>query len=192
LMRMLGLDVQQVSIASLIIALGLLVDDPVVAGDAIKRDLNKGLPGVIAAWLGPTKLAGAIMFATATNIVAYLPFLTVSGDSGRFVYSLPIVMTASLVASRLASMTVVPLLGYYLLRPSTKPEPSIEERRQHGFAKHYARAVSGAIRHRWAVLGVAVALLGLGVAGVRGVKQAFFPKDLSYLSYADVWLPEDS
>src|SRR5262249_6568864 len=75
-MRMLGIDVQQVSIASLIIALGLLVDDPVVAGDAIKRDLNKGLPGIIAAWLGPTKLAGAIMFATVTNIVAYLPFLT--------------------------------------------------------------------------------------------------------------------
>ena len=59
MMRVLGIDVQQVSIASLIIALGLLVDDPVVAGDAIKRDLNKGLPGVVAAWLGPTKLATA-------------------------------------------------------------------------------------------------------------------------------------
>src|SRR4029077_19284509 len=100
------------------------------------------------------------------------------------VYSLPIVMTASLVASRLASMTFVPLLGYYLLRPSTRPEPSMEERRQHGFAKLYSRAVSAAIRHRWAVLGAAVALLGLGIAGVRGVKQAFFPKDLSYISYA--------
>jgi len=87
-MRMLGIDVQQVSIASLIIALGLLVDDPVVAGDAIKRDLNKGLPSVVAAWLGPTRLASAIMFATVTNIVAYLPFLTLTGDSGRFIFSL--------------------------------------------------------------------------------------------------------
>jgi multidrug efflux pump subunit AcrB len=192
MMRVLGIDVQQVSIASLIIALGLLVDDPVVAGDAIKRDLNKGLPALIAAWLGPTKLASAIMFATLTNIVAYLPFLTLSGDSGRFIFSLPIVLTASLVASRLVSMTFIPLLGYVLLRPSKQVEPNIQERRTRGFAKHYYRVVGAAIRRRWLVLGTALALLGAGVYGARGVKEAFFPKDLSYLSYIDVWLPEDA
>jgi multidrug efflux pump subunit AcrB len=192
MMRVLGIDVQQVSVASLIIALGLLVDDPVVAGDAIKRDLDKGLPRVIAAWLGPTKLATAILFATITNIVAYLPFLTLTGDSGRFIYSLPIVLTASLVASRLVSMTFIPLLGYYLLRRSKKAEQSMEERRNKGFAKFYYRSVGAAIRHRWAVLGAAVMLLVAGFYGVRGLKQAFFPKDLSYLSYVDVWLPEDS
>ncbi|HKP59371.1 MAG TPA: efflux RND transporter permease subunit [Polyangiales bacterium] len=192
LMRMLNIDVQQVSIASLIIALGLLVDDPVVAGDAIKRDLNRGLPGTVAAWLGPTKLAGAIMFATLTNIVAYLPFLTLSGDSGRFIYSLPIVLTASLVASRLVSMSFIPLLGYYLLRPSRQIEPTMQERRTRGFARFYYTWVGAAIRHRWLVLGGAVVLLCAGIFGVRGVKQAFFPKDLSYLSYVDVWLPEDS
>jgi multidrug efflux pump subunit AcrB len=192
MMRMLNIDVQQVSIASLIIALGLLVDDPVVAGDAIKRDLNRGVPGIIAAWLGPTKLASAIMFATLTNIVAYLPFLSITGDSGKFIYSLPVVLTASLVASRLVSMSFIPLLGYYLLRPSRKPEPSIEQKRTQGFAKFYYRTVGGAIRHRWLVLGGAVVLFVAGVYGVRGLKQAFFPKDLSYLSYIDVWLPEDS
>jgi multidrug efflux pump subunit AcrB len=67
LMHMLGIDLQQVSIASLIIALGLLVDDPVVAGDAIKRSLADGQPPVVAAWLGPTKLASAIMYATVTT-----------------------------------------------------------------------------------------------------------------------------
>ena len=75
MIHVLGIDVQQVSIAALIIALGLLVDDPVVAGDAIKRDLALGHPPVVAAWLGPTKLAKAIMFATITNIAAYVPFL---------------------------------------------------------------------------------------------------------------------
>src|SRR5215467_5224649 len=73
MMHALGIDIQQVSIASLIIALGLLVDDPVVAGDAIKRSLAVGHKPVVAAWLGPTKLATAILFATITNIVAYLP-----------------------------------------------------------------------------------------------------------------------
>src|SRR5207247_5724821 len=59
MMHMLGIDLQQVSIASLIIALGLLVDDPVVAGDAIKRSLADGRPPGVAAWLGPPKLANA-------------------------------------------------------------------------------------------------------------------------------------
>ncbi|HWA56413.1 MAG TPA: efflux RND transporter permease subunit, partial [Gemmatimonadales bacterium] len=79
MMSVLGIDLQQVSIASLIIALGLLVDDPVVAGDAIKRDLALGHPSIVSAWLGPTKLATAIMYATVTNIVAYLPFLLLPG-----------------------------------------------------------------------------------------------------------------
>jgi multidrug efflux pump subunit AcrB len=97
MMYVLGIDVQQVSIAALIIALGLLVDDPVVAGDAIKNDLSLGQPPVIAAWLGPTKLAKPIMFATITNVVAYLPFLLLIGNTGWFLYSLPIVMICALV-----------------------------------------------------------------------------------------------
>jgi multidrug efflux pump subunit AcrB len=54
-MDLVGWDIQQVSIASLIIALGLLIDDPVVAGDAIKRDLDSGHPRIISAWLGPMR-----------------------------------------------------------------------------------------------------------------------------------------
>lgn len=192
LMRMIGMDIQQISIGSLIISLGLLVDDPVVAGDAIKRDLAQGLPRKIAAWLGPTKLATAILFATITNIVAYLPFLTLTGDTGRFIFSLPIVLTVALVASRLVSMSFVPLLGMVLLEAPKKVEPTIEERRERGFARLYARLVTGAVKHRWAVLGGAVALLALGVGVVRDVKQNFFPKDFSHLAYVDVWLPEDS
>ena len=111
MMWTLGIDLQQVSIATLIIALGLLVDDPVVAGDSIKRDLALGHPGIIAAWLGPLKLATAILYATITNIVAYLPFLLLSGDMGKFIATLPIVLACSLVASRIVSMTFIPLLG---------------------------------------------------------------------------------
>ncbi|HYQ03052.1 MAG TPA: efflux RND transporter permease subunit [Polyangiaceae bacterium] len=118
LMKLVGMDIQQISIGALIIALGLLIDDPVVAGDAIKRDLARGLPRRIAAWLAPTRLASAIMFATITNIVAYLPFLTLTGDTGRFIYSLPVVLTASLVASRLVSMSFVPQPWHFWIAPS--------------------------------------------------------------------------
>src|SRR5712671_142202 len=110
---MLGIDLQQVSVATLIIALGLLVDVPVVAGDGIKRGLAEGLPRGVAAWLGPTKLATAIFYATLTNIIAYLPFLMLSGNTGEFLKSLPIVMTTALLCALVVAMTFVPLLGYY-------------------------------------------------------------------------------
>jgi multidrug efflux pump subunit AcrB len=192
MMAMLGIDLQQISIASLIIALGLLVDDPVVAGDAIKRDLDHGHPPLIAAWLGPTKLAHAIMFATVTNIVAYLPLLLLSGVLGQFLVSLPIVLTCSLVASRLVSMSFIPLLGYYLLRPSKKAAPPIEERRTRGFTGWYYRIGRRAIEHRWRTAFASLGVLVLGGWIMSQLKPQFFPKDLQYLSYVEVWLPEDA
>jgi multidrug efflux pump subunit AcrB len=96
---MLGIDLQQVSIASLIIALGLLVDVPVVSGDGIKRYLAEGFRRSIACWLGPTKLATAIFYATITNVIAYLPFLMLTGNTGEFLKSLPVVMTVCLLCA---------------------------------------------------------------------------------------------
>lgn len=192
MIHVLGIDVQQVSIAALIIALGLLVDDPVVAGDAIKRDLALGHPPVVAAWLGPTKLAKAIMFATITNIAAYLPFMLLTGDTGDFLYSLPIVMTCSLIASRLVSMTFIPLLGYYLLRASKKPERPMEYRRNHGFTGAYHRVGAWAIGHRWAAFSGSLVVLLIGGVLMTQLKTQFFPDDLQYLSYLDVWLPTDA
>ena len=145
------------SIATLIIALGLLVDDPVVAGDAIKHELGMGRPAVIAAWLGPTKLERAILFATITNIVAYLPFLMLTGDTGRFLYSLPVVMTCALVASRIVSMTFIPQLGYYLMRPG-KPLPPIEYRRTHGVTGLYYKLGHYALEHRKVFVGCSFAV----------------------------------
>jgi multidrug efflux pump subunit AcrB len=191
-MHLLGIDVQQISIASLILALGLLVDDPVVAGDAIKRSLSDGWRPLVAAWLGPTKLEVAILFATITNIVAYLPLLALGGDVGTFIYTLPIVLTCSLVASRVVSMTFIPLLAYYLLRPNPAGEETLAQRRTHGFAKRYYAVVGWAIDHRRWVLSAAFLLVVGGFTGARTLKTAFFPQDLSYLSYVDVWLPEDA
>ncbi len=190
MMDLLGIDLQQVSIATLIIALGLLVDDPVVAGDAIKRDLAIGHPPRIASWLGPTKLATAIMYATVTNIVAYLPFLLLTGDTGKFLYSLPIVISCALIASRIVSMTFIPLLGYYLLRP--KPEPGIEERRKRGFGAAYYRIGTMAIEHRWLTLLLSFIVLGIGAWIGSSLRLQFFPKDLSHLAYINIYLAEDA
>jgi len=190
MMYVLGIDIQQVSVATLIIALGLLVDDPVVAGDSIKRMLSEGHPNVVAAWLGPTKLATAILYATITNIVAYVPFLLLTGSTGDFLYSLPIVMTCSLVASRLVSMSFVPYLGYYILRPVK--EKTIEEMRSGGMLGWYARIAKVSIDHRWNFFAGSLVVLAIGLFIFAQLRSAFFPEDVQYWSYIDVWLPNDS
>jgi multidrug efflux pump subunit AcrB len=188
----LGIDLQQVSIASLIIALGLLVDVPVVAGDGIKRHLAEGFPRMTACWLGPTKLATAIFYATITNIIAYLPFLMLSGNTGEFLKSLPIVMTASLLCALFVAMTFVPFLGYYILRAPAKREPTIEERRQQGFYGFYNKLVGRAIKHRWAVLGGSLVFLIIGGLFGSRLKTQFFPEDVQYWFYLDIWLPNET
>src|SRR6202051_3928010 len=188
---MLGIDLQQVSVATLIIALGLLVDVPVVAGDGIKRGLADGLPRSVAAWLGPTKLATAIFYATLTNIIAYLPFLMLSGNTGQFLRSLPIVMTAALLCALVVAMTFVPLLGYYIQRPPETREPTVEEKRERGFYGFYNRLVGRAIRYRWLVLSGSFVFLLIGGFVASHLKQQFFPEDVQYWFYLDIWLPND-
>ena len=192
MIQVLRIDLQQVSIATLILALGLLVDDPVVAGDSIVRALTAGLPRTVAEWLGPTRLARAILFATLTMIAAYLPFLMLKGTPGTFLYSLPVVMTCALVASRIVSMTFVPVVGHYLLRAPKRPGKTIEEKRTSGITGLYARLAKLAIRHRWKVLGASAVFLAMGGLMFTQLKTAFFPEDVQYWSYVEVWLPNGS
>ena len=132
------------------------------------------------------------MYATVTNIVAYLPFLLVTGSTGEFLHSLPIVMTVALIASRLVSMTFLPLLGYYLLRPEKKVEKTLEERRNSGFFGLYARAAKYSIEHRWKFFIGSLVFLALGGFIFSRLQVAFFPEDVQYWSYIDVWLPNDA
>ena len=190
MMYVLGIDLQQVSIASLIIALGLLVDVPVVSGDSIERAMGQGHKKSVAAWLGPTKLFTTMLYATLTNIVAYLPFLMLSGDTGKFMYSLPVVITCSLIAAQLVAMTFVPLISRYLLK--AKAEIPIEQQRTVGYGKWYWKIGSWAIAHRKLCALGSLGVLVIGVLCFRQLPQQFFPKDLQYLSYVDIWLPEDA
>ena len=87
-------------------------------------------------------------------------------------------------------MTFIPLLGYYILKP--KAEPTIEERRKSGFAAAYYRIGRLAIRHRWVALGVMGVFLAASTVIAKQLITQYFPKDLQYLSWVDVWLPEDA
>lgn len=190
---MLGVDLQQISIAALIIALGLLVDDPVVAGDAINRELAHGAPRDVAAWLGPQKLSRAILYATVTNCAAFLPLLVVSGGVGEFIWSLPVVVTASLVASRLVSMTFIPLLGYYLLKGQHGLEAGVGEG---GGGSRFARLYNGfseaCMEHKWASLAICLVALGAGMSLLPLIGTNLFPKDLHSAFTVNLFLPEGS
>ena len=178
MMHVLGIDLQQVSIASLIIALGLLVDDPVVAGDAIKRELAAGQPPIVAAWLGPTKLATAILFATITNIVAYLPFLLLHRRH-RQVHLQP-AGRAHLLAGGVAHRVDDVHPAARLLPAAAAAEAGAADRRA-AHARLHRRATTGSragrIDHRWAALGVAVGpAAGAALFASRGLKIAVLPE----------------
>lgn len=192
-MSLLGLDLQQVSIAALIISLGLLVDDPVIASDAINRELAHGAPRERAAWLGPTKLAKAILYATLTNTVAFAPLLLVTGSMGEFIYSLPMVVVLSLVSSRIVSMTFMPLLGYYLLRGQKGYEAALDgEGPSARLARGYNRVTEWVLEHKGKSSLAFLAFLVVGLAPARGIRTQFFPEEALQRFYVHVRLPEGS
>jgi len=198
-MYALNLPVHQISIAALIIALGMLVDDPVVASDAINRELHHGEPRDRAAWLGPFRLRRAILFGTIINIVAFLPLVLLPGDKGAFIFALPAVVTLALISSRIVSMTFIPLLGYYFLRGQKGLEEGGElrsfplfrpvDRALQGLLPRYRRLLEQALRRPWLAIGLAYGLLGasLSIAPFLG-KQFFPPAERSQL-IVDIELP---
>ena len=175
-MQLLGIDLQQVSIATLIIALGLLVDMPVVAGDAIKRELAQGSPRELAAWLGPTKLATAILFATITNIVAYLPFLILTGDIGL----LPLQPAGGddLLAGRVARGVdhLHAAARYYLHQAAEEPEPPMSRAPLAWLRRVLLPRRCFALRHRWAVFVGSLAILGVRRYFMSASEAAVLPQ----------------
>jgi multidrug efflux pump subunit AcrB len=187
-----GLDIQQVSIASLIIALGLLVDVPVVACDAIAEYMAEGVPKRHAVWMGPTKLSTAMFYATLTNVVAYLPLLGLRGSTGLYIFSLPVVLALSLCSALLVSQGFVPLLANTLMRPKRGHAEAHDSAHAHGFLAVYSRLLGWMIDHRWLTFGISILLLLICAIPIRQIKTDFFPKDIAFLSYLDVWTPEDA
>jgi multidrug efflux pump subunit AcrB len=191
LSQMVGIDLQQVSIAALIIALGLLVDAPVVAADAINRELAHGQPRHVASWLGPKRLAHAVFYATLTNVVAFLPLLLVKGKTGDFIYSLPIVVSFSLLASMLVAWTFAPLLGFYMLKGQKSLEAT-DGKSASRFPRLYKAFVERCIGHRFRTVTISLLVLGAGILVVRAIGTSFFPKDLHSVFVVNLDLPEGS
>ena len=189
-MAALHVPLQQISIAALIISLGMLVDDPVVASDGINRELADGQPRGIAAWLGPFKLRRAIFFGTLINIVAFLPLALLPGDMGAFIISLPIVITLALVSSRIVSMTFIPLLGYYLLRGQKGFDAVGGCHPLHRLVPYYKSALQFALRRPLLTILGAYGLLAASTALIPLFGKQFFPVAERNQCLVDLQLPE--
>lgn len=201
-MALLGIPLHQISIAALIIALGMLVDDPVVASDAINRELAQGRSRDVASWFGPFRLRHAILFGTIINIVAFLPLALLPGDKGAYILALPLVVTISLISSRLVSMTFIPLLGYYLLRGQKGMEAGGELRAFFLFKPvdqtliailpRYRRLLQSALAHPFRAIGIAYGLLLLSFSLTSFFGSQFFPPAERNQLLVDIELPESS
>lgn len=184
-MQMLHIPLQQISIAALIIALGMLVDVPVVASDGINRELHLGESRLRAAWLGPLHLRHPMVFGTLINIFAFLPLLMLTGDKGEFMKSLPTVVAMALAAAFLVSITFTPLISYYVLRGQKGFDEGGEVRSFFLFRyvdktlaavlPYYRAALEGALKRPWLVLGVGYSVLALSCLLVPLLGDQFFP-----------------
>ncbi len=195
-----GVPIHQLSIAALIISLGMLVDDPVVATDGINRELAAGHSKLVSAWFGPYRLRRAILFGTIINVFAFLPMILLPSDVGAFVKALPIGVSLSLVASRVVSMTFVPLLGSYLLRGQKGLEEGGEVRRFPLFRwvdqlmlwalPRYRRVLENALEHPYRALGVGGAALLASFTLVPFIGKQFFPSADRNQFLIEVKLPD--
>jgi multidrug efflux pump subunit AcrB len=198
-MQLLHIPLQQISIASLIIALGMLVDVPVVASDGINRELHRGESRLRAAWLGPLHLRHPMVFGTLINIFAFLPLLLLSGDKGEFMKSLPIVITISLLAALLVSVTFTPLISYYVLRGQKGFDEGGEVRSFFLFRyvdkalmavlPHYRGALEKSLKRPLLVLGIGYSVLAACCLLVPFLGSQFFPPAERNQLLVDIELP---
>ena len=114
-----GLDyaLQQMSIAGLIVALGLLVDNSIAITENIERFLGKGMTPTDAAITGTQQLVAPIFSATLTTVLAFVPIVLMPDATGAFIKALPITVIATLSASFLVAITLTPFLASKLLKP---------------------------------------------------------------------------
>jgi CzcA family heavy metal efflux pump len=115
-LHLFGFSLNQISIAGFVVALGLLVDDSIVVVENIARFLREGHTRTQAAVLATQQIFQAILGCTATLALAFLPLMMLDGDAGKFIRVLPTAVLATIAASLLVALTIIPFLASRLLK----------------------------------------------------------------------------
>jgi len=172
-LQLAGLTVNIVVLFSLILAVGMLVDDAIIVSEFAERRMSEGMPPREAYSLAARRMAGPVVAATATRVAAFSPLLFWPGVVGEFMKYMPITLIATLSASLVVALFFTPTLGALLGRAAAVPHD--ERVKDTG---PYMRTVHLALRHPGMTLLLALLLLiGVQMAyGKLGNGVEFFPK----------------
>src|SRR3989440_1917829 len=172
-LQLAGLTVNIVVLFSLILAVGMLVDDAIIVSEFAERRMAEGMPPRQAYSMAAKRMAGPVTAATLTRVAAFSPLLFWPGMVGEFMKYMPITLIATLSASLVVALFFTPTLGALLGRAATVPHD--ERARDRG---PYMRTVRLALRHPGMTLLLALGLLiGVQMAyGKLGRGVEFFPK----------------
>ncbi len=194
MMQAMGLQLHQVSIAALILVLGIVVDDAIVIADNYVELLDHQVPRAEAAYRCITATLIPVLTATLTIIASFLPLLVLTGSAGEFIAALPITVAVALAVSFVVATLFTPLLCRSFIRrglhdpsaPGGKPKFSLLDVLQRG----YDRVMVQAMAHRTSALGVGVVAIVAGVLMLGAVRQQFFPAAERAQLVIDVWMPQ--
>ncbi|HRE43590.1 MAG TPA: efflux RND transporter permease subunit [Terricaulis sp.] len=187
----LGYTLNQLSIAGFVLALGLLVDDSIVVTENIARHLRNGLKPRDAAIAGVSEINVAVIGCTATLLLAFLPIMALPEGAGAFIRSLPVAVVATITASLVVALTIIPFLASRLLpRESVgKSNPALDATMGaiHGV---YRPALHYALTHprKTVLIGLAAFFLSLGLIPKLGF--SLFPENDSPYFVIDIETPQ--
>ncbi len=183
-MSLFEIQLDQMSLAALIIALGLLVDNAIVISESIMVRMADGEDGRTAALNATKELRAPLLIASLTTAAAFLPIRLAESAVGEYTGVLFSVVTITLLVSWVLALTMIPLLCVRFLRPKKLEEP-FDSR----FYRLYRRAILAILRRP--VLSIVVAVLGFygGIQLFALVPQLFFPQQATNFFVAELTFP---
>jgi multidrug efflux pump len=186
-----GVGLHKISLGSLIIALGLLVDDAIISVEMMVRKLEEGYDKMRAATFAYDVTAMPMLTGTLITAAGFLPIGLAKSVTGEYTFAIFAVTTAALVISWLVSVYFVPYLGAWLLRTRSKVEgEGAHELFDTPFYSRFRRTVNWCVEHRWITIGATLLSFALGIVGMGKVQQQFFPDSSRPELLVDLWLPE--
>ncbi|MFT7617413.1 MAG: multidrug efflux pump subunit AcrB [Planctomycetota bacterium] len=123
IMTFFNVELETMSVASLIIALGMLVDNAIEVCDNTLNFLKKGMSKFQACVQGVNQIAFPIFIATLTSIFAFVPMLTIPGAMGEYIRSIPLVVSIALAVSYLLAVTMTTMMAYFMMKPGDSMSP---------------------------------------------------------------------
>jgi len=197
-MQYFGIGLHKISLGSLIIALGLLVDDAIIAVEMMVRKLEEGYDKFRAATFAYELTAMPMLTGTLITAAGFLPIGIAKSTVGEYTFAIFAVTVIALLVSWVASVYFVPYLGAWLLRHPAQLQPHAAQGHEPAelfdtpFYRQFRIWVTWCVVHRWKTIAITLALFVLGLVGMGQVQQQFFPDSSRPEILVDLWLPEGS